>query len=151
VTAEPNRRVARVAVVDSGGRVLLLPDTDPEWGGYWYLPGGHIEEDEMPEEAARREVFEETGLHVDVGPLLQRHRARFVYGGRELDQEEWHFVARVPEGVQVVARERDNERAAIEAHRWWSLEELRATSQAVYPGGLDVIIQPWLVGDGQHG
>ena len=30
----------------------------------WLQPGGHIEDDETPEEAALREVYEETGLHV---------------------------------------------------------------------------------------
>ena len=30
----------------------------------WTQPGGHIEDDETPEEAALREVYEETGLHV---------------------------------------------------------------------------------------
>ena len=30
----------------------------------WVQPGGHIEEDETPEEAAVREVFEETGLRI---------------------------------------------------------------------------------------
>lgn len=30
----------------------------------WTQPGGHIEENETPEEAALREVYEETGLHV---------------------------------------------------------------------------------------
>lgn len=32
--------------------------------GMWLPPGGHIEEDEIPDEAAVREVFEETGLRV---------------------------------------------------------------------------------------
>ena len=33
--------------------------------GKWLAPGGHIEADETPEEAARREVLEETGLEID--------------------------------------------------------------------------------------
>ena len=51
----------------------------------WGLPGGHIEWRESPEEAARREVFEE--LDIDVGPLLHvgdfeyKHRLHAVYGG----------------------------------------------------------------------
>ncbi|MDQ3910454.1 MAG: NUDIX domain-containing protein [Actinomycetota bacterium] len=32
----------------------------------WLPPGGHIEQDELPDEAAVREVFEETGLWVDL-------------------------------------------------------------------------------------
>lgn len=32
----------------------------------WVQPGGHIEDDETPEEAAVREVFEETGIKVSL-------------------------------------------------------------------------------------
>jgi 8-oxo-dGTP pyrophosphatase MutT (NUDIX family) len=135
------RPVARVALVNVAGCVLLLRDPDPEWGGYWYLPGGGIEEGETPEEAARREVYEETGLKVEVGPLLHRYRARFLYRGRELDQEEWHFIAHVPGETGLVARRSDNERAAIEAHRWWSLEELRSTSETIYPQDLAGLVK----------
>ena len=34
--------------------------------GMWLPPGGHIEKDELPDEAAVREVLEETGLGVDL-------------------------------------------------------------------------------------
>jgi 8-oxo-dGTP pyrophosphatase MutT (NUDIX family) len=35
--------------------------------GMWLPPGGHIERDELPDDAAVREVFEETGLRVGSG------------------------------------------------------------------------------------
>ncbi|MCE2983413.1 MAG: NUDIX domain-containing protein [Parachlamydia sp.] len=34
----------------------------------WLPPGGHIEENEMPHEAARREALEETGMHIEFIP-----------------------------------------------------------------------------------
>src|SRR5919202_5181038 len=50
--------------------------------GMWLPPGGHIERDELPDDAAVREVFEETGVEVelvgerreDVDDPLQLHR-----------------------------------------------------------------------------
>lgn len=45
------------------GRVLLVqrgPDGDHP--GEWAFPGGHVEPGESPEQAARREAFEEVGL-----------------------------------------------------------------------------------------
>jgi 8-oxo-dGTP pyrophosphatase MutT (NUDIX family) len=50
--------------------------------GIWLPPGGHIEQDELPDDAAVREVFEETGLRVelvgekreDVSEPVQLHR-----------------------------------------------------------------------------
>jgi 8-oxo-dGTP pyrophosphatase MutT (NUDIX family) len=50
--------------------------------GMWLPPGGHIEKDELPDEAAIREVFEETGIKVelvgerreDVTDPVQLHR-----------------------------------------------------------------------------
>lgn len=62
-----------------GGKVLLHFHRKLRM---WLPPGGHIERDELPDEAAVREVFEETGLRVelvgekreDVSDPVQLHR-----------------------------------------------------------------------------
>jgi 8-oxo-dGTP pyrophosphatase MutT (NUDIX family) len=56
--------------------------------GKWLPPGGHIEDDELPDDAARREVLEETGI-----------RVRLV-GGHGLPIDEPLQLA-LPAGIQV--------------------------------------------------
>ncbi|GEL94728.1 NUDIX hydrolase [Cellulomonas composti] len=63
-------RVAAYAVItDDEGRMLL-----PHWGEGelhgWTLPGGGLEPGEHPDQAVVREVFEETGYHVELDGLL---------------------------------------------------------------------------------
>ncbi|MBT2383672.1 NUDIX hydrolase [Streptomyces sp. ISL-11] len=54
------------AVVREDGRMLAIRRAD---NGRWELPGGVLEIEEAPEEGARREVLEETGIKVDVQRL----------------------------------------------------------------------------------
>jgi AmmeMemoRadiSam system protein A len=62
------RAAADVIIRVSSNRIVLVRRANPPPG--WAIPGGFIEEGESAEEAAVREAFEETGLHVELTDLL---------------------------------------------------------------------------------
>jgi 8-oxo-dGTP diphosphatase len=68
----PDRPIVGVgAVVVDGGRVLLVRRANEPLKGEWSIPGGAVECGETLEAAIAREVREETGLAVDVGPIVE--------------------------------------------------------------------------------
>lgn len=68
----PNRPVLAVAgVVINQGRVLLVKRGAPPALGLWSIPGGMVELGESLAGACAREVAEETGIMVEVGPLVE--------------------------------------------------------------------------------
>lgn len=59
----------RVVILDEERNVLMV-EQKHEGRDIWMLPGGAIEEGENSLEAGIREVMEETGLEIEMGPLL---------------------------------------------------------------------------------
>lgn len=64
--------VAAKTLLVHKNHVLLLrrSKTDPTLPGLWELPGGKLEFGESPQEAALRELAEETGIAGTLGPIL---------------------------------------------------------------------------------
>ena len=65
-----NRRMSASCVVIKDSKVLLERQTYGPAKGKYLIPGGFGEAGEMPEDAAEREVYEETGVHVKVKELV---------------------------------------------------------------------------------
>jgi mutator protein MutT len=68
-------------IIRHGGKVLVLKRAETmDRAGYWELPGGHVEAGESAEEAAVRELKEETGL--EANGLEFHHTSDYNYKGQ---------------------------------------------------------------------
>ena len=134
------RDVARVIVLDVDDNVLLLHGFDPAdatAGQWWFTPGGGVEPGETLELAALRELEEETGLRIETVVLLAGERiAAFDFDGRAWEQRERYFATRVPRFALDESGWTDVERRSLLGAKWWSVGELAATSERVFPDNL---------------
>lgn len=69
----PFPRAAASAAIFRDEQVLLIQRGKGALQGYWSLPGGHVEPGERAQDAARREVAEETGIAAEIRGFLDLH------------------------------------------------------------------------------
>lgn len=141
------RTVARVVLLDPQDRILLMHGFEPEDPAktWWFTPGGGLEGDESHEQAARRELAEETGItDVELGPVLWKRKCSFPFDGRRWEQDEWYFLARTERTATDLGGLTELERRSVRGLRWWTSAELRATRETVYPTKLAELLRTLL-------
>ena len=77
------------AVIVDGGRALLVRRASEPLMGEWSVPGGVLELGETLRDGVRREVFEETGLVVEPGEVLDIFDSIFTDGD---GRTQYHYV-----------------------------------------------------------
>lgn len=65
VRDETIKYTADVVLLNESMQVLLVKRKGEPFAGMWALPGGHVDKGETAERAARRELFEETGVDLE--------------------------------------------------------------------------------------
>jgi 8-oxo-dGTP pyrophosphatase MutT (NUDIX family) len=139
MTTPVRRRCARVVVTDAADRVLLLRGGDPARPEHviWHAPGGGLHEGETPEQAARRELREEVGLDVDdVGPVIWHRELQFSFDHVPYDQDEVYFHVRVDRHDVDPSGREPNELRYLSGEAWWSIADVRASTDLVAPPDL---------------
>ena len=135
------RRAARLVVVDSRNRVLLLQHARPTGQKFWATPGGGLEDGETLEEAAAREALEELGVSNPHLQALCDRAADFELVARQVHQTERFFLLRFEwRQFDDVVREVHSREGILEA-RWWSLAELSDSNELIFPEDLAEIVR----------
>jgi 8-oxo-dGTP diphosphatase len=140
------RPSSRILVINRNNQVLLFRfvfNEGPLAGqDYWATPGGALEAGESFADAARRELFEETGIHTDaVGQeVAEREFVLQLHDGEYVIAEERFFLVRVA-GQSISQDHRTPlETEVLIDHRWWSVDELMSASEVVFPETLVAIL-----------
>jgi 8-oxo-dGTP pyrophosphatase MutT (NUDIX family) len=120
----------RVIIADEDGRILLVRQSH-EGNDIWMPPGGGIEDGEDSATAAAREIFEETGLAVEVGPLVWHVEESSLHRGQRFVN---FFLAKAVGGAAALGAdpEFDAEHQVLRELRFFSRDELLALPR-VYP------------------
>jgi len=143
----PVQRSARLVIVDPDGRMLLFRYHDEHRAPFWSTPGGRLAEGESYVAAAARELREETGFSAEIGPLL--HTRDEVYAVARDTPARWmeqYFLVHATGDAPSRDDWTDEERATIREHRWWSLDEMRATGETFLPPELPALLAYALTG-----
>lgn len=132
------RRAGRGILLDPQRRVLMIHGSDPadpHRGGFWWTPGGGIDDHESIIEGTTRELWEEVGLRVDdLGSTVLRRVGEFPFGGRWIRQTEEFFIVEVEAGFEPRPQHFEPlEREAINEMRWLTVAGLGALTDPSYP------------------
>jgi 8-oxo-dGTP pyrophosphatase MutT (NUDIX family) len=148
--AAPARRrpTVRVLLLDPADRLLLQafvdpevrrPDAPPTDAPAWFPPGGGLEPGEDPGAGLARELREETGF-VDVawGAWVWRRTVDLLVHGERRRFDEAYRLARV--GVERPTPRPTAfepwEARTFRGFRWWTVEDLGATRERLFPPGI---------------
>ena len=143
------RPSSRLIVLNPDNRVLLFHFVFNEGAlagqAFWATPGGALGHGESYQDAARRELFEETGIVAEIGEEIAQREAVFVTPDSErVTADERYFLVLVANDAINQDGQDPLEADSMKEYRWWPLSELQRTLEAVYPEDIVQLIEQGL-------
>ena len=144
------RKTARAVLFDPSNRILLFEFVMPKdyivsASRFWATPGGEIEPGEHVVEAVIREVREETGIEgFEVGLELWFGSNQIVFKGEPIETLERFFEVRSPTPALGTTRWTEIEKQVMRSHRWWTVDELLATDEPIFPPQFGTLVDAFL-------
>jgi 8-oxo-dGTP pyrophosphatase MutT (NUDIX family) len=151
------RNSIKVILLNNHNELLLMLVDDPRTtsvdgksrGKFWCLIGGEIEQNETLNQAAIREIYEETGIKkedVELGPVVWFGEFDLILSGKFTHFKQKFIVAKTKKNkiaLEFLTRE---EKAVVQSIEWFSLEKMKNCKEVVYPVGLSEYLSDILAG-----
>jgi 8-oxo-dGTP diphosphatase len=146
------KHTSRLIVVDEDNRVLLFRVVDktvadprfPAQGSersFWITPGGSLEPGESHEDAARRELWEETGIDsVDIGPWVWTDQRQLSWSGEPVQLYERYYLIRVNQTQIRFQQLSAQERKSFKEHKWWTVANIPSSRETIFPLGFGDLV-----------
>lgn len=134
------RRSARVFLFDEDDRLLLIRfhamRSDGEFV-FWVTAGGEVDPGEADRDAAERELREELGVRCAlVGPVEEHTGGTYEHLGEVVRNYDVFFAGRCRTEEARLAGVTEDEIRLMQEACWWTLEELAATGERMFPEGM---------------
>lgn len=138
------RKAVRVILLNNENKLLLMCvegfDISTTEGKrnerFWCTIGGGIEHDESLEQAALREIYEETGIEpedISVGSAVWYGSVELMLKGKFTRLDETFVVARTKQKDVVLHNPTEDERQVVKHLKWFSLEDIEQSSDVIFP------------------
>jgi len=83
MTSSPQQSplLVTAAIIERQGQILITRRPDgTRHAGQWEFPGGKLDPGESPEQGLKREILEELGIEVEIGPIFEVVYHRYEWG-----------------------------------------------------------------------
>lgn len=138
------RKAVRVLLLNDENQLLLMCIENPDLrtsegiscGKFWLTIGGGIEATESIEQAAYREIYEESGINaedISMGSVVWYGCLERILRGKLTRFEETFIVARTKQKDVALYSPTETEKLIVKDMRWFSLVDIKESPDTIFP------------------